>query len=76
MPTLERLLVDRNQLRKLGITLSGAEISRRELKGEWPARIKAGRHRNSRVFYRYEEIVTLIEKWATETPPLQNDDFC
>ena len=71
--TLERLLVDRNQLRKLGITLCLAEIDRREKRGEWPRRIKAGSHRNSRVYYWYKDIVALIEKWATETPP-SNDD--
>lgn len=75
MTTLERLLVDRTHLHKLGVTLSLAEIDRREKKGEWPKRIKAGRHRNSRVYYRYDEIVALIEKWATETAPLQDDVF-
>lgn len=70
----ERLLVDRNQLHKLGITLSLAEIDRREKKGDWPRRIKAGNHRNSRVFYRYEDVVALVERWAAETAPLQNDN--
>jgi len=72
---LERLLVDRNQLRKLGITLSFAEIDRREKDGKWPRRIKAGNHRNSRVYYRYKDIVDLIEKWARETPPLKSDEL-
>jgi hypothetical protein len=73
MSTLERLLVDRNQLRKLGISLSFAEIDRREKRKEWPRRIKAGNHRNSRVYYRYKDIVTLIEKWERETAPLRDD---
>jgi hypothetical protein len=74
MSTLERLLVDRNQLRKLGISLSFAEIDRRERRNEWPRRIKAGNHRNSRVYYRYNDIVALIEKWERATAPLQSDD--
>jgi hypothetical protein len=74
MPQLEPLLVDRNQLRKLGVTLSWAEIDRRERRGSWPKRIKAGRHTNSRVYYRYPDIVALIEKWAAETKPLQDDE--
>ena len=73
MSTLERLLVDRNQLRKLGISLSFAEIDRREKRKEWPRRIKAGNHRNSRVYYRYKDIVTLIEKWERETASSRDD---
>ena len=70
---IDRLLVDRNQLRKLGITLSFAEIGSREKRGEWPPRIKAGNHRNSRVYYRYKDILALIQKWAQETVPLKDD---
>jgi len=75
MSTLDRLLVDRNQLREvLGITLSPAEIDRREKRQEWPRRIKAGNHRNSRVYYRYGDIVALVEKWERETAPLKEND--
>lgn len=70
---LEPLLVDRNQLRKLGITLSFAEIDRRERRGDWPRRIKAGKHRNSRVYYRYDDILKLVEVWADGTPPFTDE---
>jgi hypothetical protein len=74
MNTLERLLVDRKELRKMGITLSFAEIDRRERNGKWPRRIKAGNHRNSRVYYRYKDLIELIEEWATGTPRFTDDE--
>jgi hypothetical protein len=74
MSPLERLLVDRKDLRKLGITLSLAEIDRRERKGKWPRRIKAGPHRNSKVFYLYKDLFEMIGDWIRTTPPFNDDD--
>jgi predicted DNA-binding transcriptional regulator AlpA len=72
--TMERLLVNRKQLRELGVSLSWAHIDRLERRGKFPTRIKLGAYRESRVVYRYKDILTYIEKCATETPPLKNDD--
>ena len=54
--------------------MSFAEIDRREKRGEWPRHIKAGNHRNSRVYYWYKDVVATIEKWAAETVPLKDEE--
>ena len=70
---LERLLVNRKQLRHLGICISFAHIDRLEKRGKFPRRIKLGKHRESRVVWRYDEIVAWIDERARETPPLKDD---
>ena len=72
--TMQRLLVNRKQLREMGICLSWAHIDRLERRGKFPTRIKLGGYRESRVVYRYKDILTYIEKCATESPPLKDDD--
>ena len=70
---LEQLLVNRKQLRQLGICLSFAHIDRLEKRGKFPRRIKLGRFRESRVVWRYNEIVAWIDERARETQPLTDD---
>ena len=67
---LERLLVNRKQLRELGVCLSFAHIDRLEKRGRFPRRIKLGNHRESRVVWRYKEVLDWIEARAAQTPPL------
>ena len=71
--TLERLLVNRKQLRELGVCLSFAQIDRLEKRGKFPRRIKLGEYRESRVVYRYKEVLDWIEERARRTAPLNND---
>lgn len=71
---LERLLVNRKQLRELGVCLSFAHIDRLEKRGRFPRRIKLGNHRYSRVVWRYDDILAWIEERAAETPLLNDDD--
>ena len=73
MTTLERLLVNRKQLRELGVCLSFAQIDRLEKRGKFPHRIKLGEFRESRVVYRYKEVLDWIEERARRTAPLQDD---
>ena len=73
MTTLERLLVNRKQLRELGVCLSFAQIDRLEKRGKFPHRIKLGEYRESRVVYRYKEVLDWIEERARRTAPLKND---
>jgi predicted DNA-binding transcriptional regulator AlpA len=57
----EEAFVDRRGLRDIfGITLSRTEIDRREERGEFPRRHKAGNHPNSRVFYVRSEVAAWI----------------
>ncbi len=72
--TMERLLVNRKQLRELGVCLSFAQIDRLEKRGKFPRRIKLGEFRESRVVYRYGEILAWIEERAAQTSPLKDDD--
>lgn len=72
--TLERLLVSRKQLRDLGVCLSYAHIDRLEKRGKFPRRIKLGAYRESRVVWRYQEILDWIEKQASLTPAMVPDD--
>lgn len=72
---LERLLVNRKQLQDLGVCLSYAHIDRLEKRGLFPRRIKLGTHRESRVVWRYEDVLTWIEERARETHPLKDDAF-
>lgn len=71
--TLERLLVNRKQLRELGVCLSFAQIDRLEKRGKFPRRIKLGEYRESRVVYRYGEVLDWIEERAKRTAPLNDD---
>jgi predicted DNA-binding transcriptional regulator AlpA len=71
--TLERLLVNRKQLRELGVCLSFAQIDRLERRGKFPRRIKLGEYRESRVVYRYGEVLDWIEERAKRTAPLRDD---
>ena len=71
---LERLLVNRKQLRELGICLSFVHIDRLEKRGKFPRRIKLGTHRESRVVWRYGEVLAWVEERAAQTPPLTDDD--
>lgn len=71
--TLERLLVNRKQLRELGVCLSFAQIDRLEKRGKFPRRIKLGEYRESRVVYRYGEVLDWIEERARRTAPLRDD---
>jgi predicted DNA-binding transcriptional regulator AlpA len=73
MTTLERLLVNRKQLRELGVCLSFAQIDRLEKRQKFPRRIKLGEFRESRVVYRYKEVLDWIEERARRTPPLKDD---
>jgi len=69
-PTRFPVLVDREQLHTVfGITLSLAEIARREDDGLWPPRVKAGRHPRSRVYYYSADIIELIAWWEDPTKP-------
>ena len=70
---LERLLVNRKQLRDLGVCLSHTQIDRLERSGRFPRRIKLGKHRESRVVWRYSEVLDWINERAVETPPLLDD---
>ena len=72
--TMDRLLVSRKQLREIGVCLSFAHIDRLEKRGKFPRRIKLGTHRESRVVWRYPEVLGWIEERAKETPPLINDE--
>jgi prophage regulatory protein len=74
MTSLGRLLVNRKQLRELGICICPAHIDRLESRGKFPRRIKLGSYRGSRVVWRYEEILAWIEERARQTPPLKDDD--
>ena len=58
--TLERLLVNRKQLREIGVCLSYAQIDRLEKRGQFPRRIKLGEYRESRVVWRYKEVLDWI----------------
>ena len=71
---LERLLVNRKQLRDLGVCISPAHIDRLEKRGKFPKRIKLGGYRESRVVWRYNEVLAWIEERAEQTPPLTNND--
>jgi predicted DNA-binding transcriptional regulator AlpA len=71
--TLERLLVNRKQLREIGVCLSYAQIDRLEKRGQFPRRIKLGEYRESRVVYRYGEVLDWIEERAKRTAPLKDD---
>jgi predicted DNA-binding transcriptional regulator AlpA len=71
--TLERLLVNRKQLREIGVCLSFAQIDRLEKRGKFPRRIKLGEYRESRVVYRYGEVLDWIEERAKRTAPLRDD---
>lgn len=68
--TMERLVVNRKQLRELGITLSFTQIDRLEKQGRFPRRLKLGWHRESRVVWWYDEIVLWLKERAAATPPL------
>ena len=72
--TLERLLVSRKQLRELGVPYSFQHLDRLERAGEFPRRIKLGRHRGSRVVWRYKEVLDWLEGRALNTPPLKAED--
>jgi prophage regulatory protein len=72
--TLERLLVSRKQLRELGVPYSFQHLDRLERAGEFPRRIKLGRHRGSRVVWRYKEVLDWLEARALSTPPLLAED--
>lgn len=72
--TMERLLVSRKQLRELGVCISYAHIDRLEKRGKFPKRIKLGTYRESRVVWRFNEVLGWIEERARETPPLRNDE--
>jgi predicted DNA-binding transcriptional regulator AlpA len=72
--TMERLLVSRKQLRELGVCLSFAHIDRLEKRGRFPRRIKLGSHRESRVVWRYKEVLDWIEERARQTAPLKDDE--
>ena len=74
MTTLKRLLVNRKQLRELGVCLCSTQVDRIERVGKFPKRIKLGAHRESRVVWRYDEVVAWIEERAAQTPPLKNDE--
>ena len=71
--TLERLLVNRKQLREIGVCLSYAQLDRLEKRGHFPRRIKLGEYRESRVVYRYQEVLDWIEERAKRTAPLKDD---
>jgi predicted DNA-binding transcriptional regulator AlpA len=71
--TLERLLVNRKQLREIGVCLSYAQLDRLEKRGYFPRRIKLGEYRESRVVYRYQEVLDWIEERAKRTAPLKDD---
>lgn len=71
--TLERLLVNRKQLREIGVCLSYAQIDRLEKRGKFPRRIKLGEFRESRVVYRYGDVLDWIEERAKRTAPLKDD---
>jgi predicted DNA-binding transcriptional regulator AlpA len=71
---LERLLVNRKQLRDLGVCISPAHIDRLERRGKFPKRIKLGAYRESRVVWRYQDVLAWIEVRANQTPPLKDDE--
>lgn len=71
--TLERLLVNRKQLREIGVCLSYAQIDRLEKRGQFPRRIKLGEYRESRVVYRFGDVLDWIEERAKRTAPLKDD---
>lgn len=71
---LEKLLVNRKQLHELGVCISFAHIDRLEKNGRFPRRIKLGTHRESRVVWRYGDILAWIEERAAQTAPLKDDD--
>jgi|GEM_PF-6172117 len=71
--TLERLLVNRKQLREIGVCLSYAQIDRLEKRGKFPRRIKLGDYRESRVVYRFGDVLDWIEERAKRTAPLKDD---
>lgn len=73
---LKPLLVTRKQLRDLGVCLSNTQIDRLEAKKRFPARIKLGPYRESRVVWRYKQVLKWIAQRARETKPLNEDDFC
>jgi predicted DNA-binding transcriptional regulator AlpA len=70
---MERLLVNRKQLRELGVCLSHTQIDRLEKSGRFPRRIKLGKHRESRVVWRYCEVLAWIDERAEQTTPLNDD---
>jgi predicted DNA-binding transcriptional regulator AlpA len=72
--TLERLLVNRKQLRDLGVCICSAHVDRLEKRGKFPRRIKLGSYRESRVVWRYKEVLDWIEERARQTPPLKDDE--
>jgi predicted DNA-binding transcriptional regulator AlpA len=65
--------VNRKQLREIGVCLSYAQIDRLEKRGKFPRRIKLGEYRESRVVYRYGEVLDWIEERARRTAPLKDD---
>jgi len=65
--------VNRKQLRELGVCLSFAQLDRLEKRGKFPRRIKLGEYRESRVVYRYKEVLDWIEERARRTAPLKDD---
>ena len=69
--TMDRLLVSRKQLRELGVCISFAHIDRLEKRGKFPRRIKLGTHRESRVVWRYKEVLDWIEERTHPTQLLQ-----
>lgn len=71
--TMAPQLVSRKQLRELGIALSFTQIDRLEKRGRFPSRIKLGWHRESRVVWRYEEVLAWIEQRAANKAPLKDD---
>ena len=74
MTTLTRLLVNRKQLRDLGVCICSTQVDRLERAGKFPKRIKLGTYRESRVVWRYEDVLAWIEERAKQTSPLKDDD--
>jgi prophage regulatory protein len=64
---MERLLVSRKELRELGVCICPAQIDRLEKSGKFPKRIKLGAYRESRVVWRYQEVLDWIEERSKET---------
>ncbi len=71
--TMAPQLVSRKQLRELGIVLSFTQIDRLEKQGRFPSRIKLGWHRESRVVWRYEDVLAWVAERAAATAPLKDD---
>jgi len=74
MTKMERVLVSRKQLRELGVCISFAHIDRLEKRKKFPARIKLGSYRGSRVVWRYDDVIAWIEECAKKTPALVDND--